>query len=348
MEELRPTDEEGDRRESRLRELGWLGSGALLALCVSLIEGSRSDVHAPALPSPGPVAAWAVDRDAQELCGLDEDLVLARSVRIGRPLAVRACSDGGAWVLRSTSGGPSAPCRLDRIRVDGSIAAEIDLGACGAMAALDSGGVLVVEKKAASGGTDRLLRCDGRGEREIVLEAAELTCVMDSRTWLLAGTSRGEVLRSRSESGVASLERAILEGSVVDLAPGPTAESAWVLFGEGGTTIGLFGPDLTLRWSAPTGLRSAHLAPVEGEERVWIADVERPVVRRFGPTGVLELDRADLPLPGLDRVVPWARGDALLVTPGAILRVDRRGRMRPGQGGFDYLTDLARTPSAPR
>jgi hypothetical protein len=348
VEELSSTGPADGRRESSLRELGWLGTGALIALGVSLIDGSKGEARAPVLAPPGAVEVWAVDRDGQELCGLDADLVLARSVRLGSPLAVRSCRGGGAWVLRASSGTAAGPRRLARIGADGSIAAEIELGACAAFAPLDQGGVLVVERGTGSGIADRLLRCDENGGREIVFEAAGISCVIASRAGLLAGTSRGEILRSGSVSPDAAVERATLAGAIVDLAPGPTAGSAWVLFGERGSTLGLLGSELALLWSTPTGLRSAHVAPVEGEERVWIADVERPTVRRFGPAGALELDRSDLPLPGLDRVVAWTKGGALLVSPGAILRVDRRGRMMPGQGGFDDLKDLARAPSMPR
>ena len=54
------------------------------------------------------------------------------------------------------------------------------------------------------------------------------------------------------------------------------------------------------------------------------------------------IDRADLPLDGLDRALGLERGGALLVAPGAILRLDARGATVPGQGGFAELSDLCR------
>jgi hypothetical protein len=102
----------------------------------------------------------------------------------------------------------------------------------------------------------------------------------------------------------------------------------------------LLAPDLSVRWAANLPRRAAHLAPVPGEERVWIANTESPCVLRYGPGGALELDRCGLPLPGLDRAVAWRDGLAVAAV-GAILRLDGLGNLKPGQGGFVALSDLA-------
>jgi hypothetical protein len=347
-EDVRHPGGEGDARDRWIRALGSLGVGVLLALGVSLIQGLRGEATHGDLEPAGPVAWWAVDRDAQELCGLDEELRLTRRVHMGWPLAVRSRRDGGAWVLRSSLGKALQPCRLDRIRADGSTAIEIDLGPSGAFALLDAGDALVVEKGTGRDGADKLLRCEDDGAKRVLLEAADISCVADTRAFVLAGTARSEILRFRSPPDNSQVERVALDGALVDLAPGPDPGTAWLLLDQGGARLALLGPDLALRWTTPTGLRCVHVAPVEGEERVWIGDTERPLVRRFGPGGALELDQADLPLAGFDRVVAWEEGSVLLVAPGAILRLDRRGRMMPGQGGFDYLTDLERAHVTPK
>lgn len=346
MEEIRPSGADSDPREHRAEPargvLGGLGAGALLALAASLIGGPRSESDERALRPVGPVAAWAVDRDAQELVGLDADLLLARRVPLDWPISVRALRDGGAWVLRSSQGAPADPSVLDRIRADGSIGAEIDLGACTALALLASGDAVVVEKRTGSGGADRLVRCGEGGRTQILLEAPDLACAAETRSGLLAGTRRGEILRVAPDPLVGPIPRRLLEGGIVDLAPGPEPDEAWVLFGEGGARVGLLDAALELRWSVSTGFRSSCAGPIRGEERIWIADVERPVVRRFGPGGTIELDCGNLPVPGAERIVAWTDGGALLASPGAILRLDRRGRLLPGQGGFDGLVDLDR------
>ena len=97
-----------------------------------------------------------------------------------------------------------------------------------------------------------------------------------------------------------------------------------------------------IRWAAGVGYASAHLGAVPDEERVWVADTGSARVRRFGPAGVVEIDRQDLPAAALDRTVAWRNGGALLLTPGAILHVDAAGTLAPGQGGFAWLSDAAR------
>ena len=102
------------------------------------------------------------------------------------------------------------------------------------------------------------------------------------------------------------------------------------------------GPELELRWQVQLPIAAQHLGAPPGEERVWLADTSSPRVLRYGPGGALELDRAALPLSGLERALPWIDGAVLLAAPGAILHVDARGHLAPGQGGFNYLSALAR------
>ena len=114
-----------------------------------------------------------------------------------------------------------------------------------------------------------------------------------------------------------------------------------MLDGTGDGWLYLLDGSLATAWRERTALQALHLAPVAGEERVWLASSTQPMVRRYGPKGRLELERGNLPLGGLDRALAWR--DGLLATaPGAILRLDAAGNLAPGQGGFAFLVDLCR------
>jgi hypothetical protein len=319
-----------------------------LAVGAALIQRSMLGRSSPGPPRPGPVVLWTTDRDAHRVYGLDADLLVARRVELDWPLEVESCRDGGAWVLRSGDGTPTGSCRLDRIADDGSVAFEVAVGRCTDLAALEARFALVIEKGSGANGVDRLLRLGDEGGQRVLFETSDLSCVADSRAAVAVGTERGEVVRLDPRVEGAVLDRVHLGGRVLDLAPGPSPGSLWVLVDEGGARLHLLGPDLALCWAVDVGLAAGHLAPIEGEERVWLADTLRPVVRRFGPGGVLEVERTDLPLAGLDRAVAWSGGGVLLAAPGAILHLDRGGRLRPGQGGFDFLVDLDRAPGSVR
>ena len=140
-------------------------------------------------------------------------------------------------------------------------------------------------------------------------------------------------------------------------ADAPVADGWWCLDVTQGGRLVRLGPDLSERWSVAVAIQPLHLVPVPGEERVWLASATQPHARRYGPGGQLELDLEDLPLSGLDRGLAWgvrpaspgrrgprASGGVLLVAPGALLHLDAAGQLAPGQGGFDYLVDVAGRP----
>jgi hypothetical protein len=141
-------------------------------------------------------------------------------------------------------------------------------------------------------------------------------------------------------AGGGLVAEARLGGSIADLAAGPEPGSVWALDAAGPVRLLLLAPDLTLRWQAVLPHPAAHVAPVPGEERAWISALDEPCVLRYGPGGSLELERCGLPLGGLDRALTL-EGGLLLAVGGAVLRIDARGALQPGQGGFALLTDLA-------
>ncbi|MBL8859104.1 MAG: hypothetical protein JNL28_11395 [Planctomycetes bacterium] len=320
-------------RSSLARQLGWFGGGVALAVVLALTR----DMQAAPAP-PGDTVLWAVDRDAHRLYGLDRDLLIGRSVPVQRPLDVEATADGGTWVLRSEDGTSNSTMRLNRHDPRGALITELYLERVRDLDIFERMDALVLEHV---NGSVRLARVREEGSLFPLLVRADLACVSGSSGSILCGTDTGRILRLDPVSGAVSMD-VPLEGPISDIAPGPTPGSAWALDTRGLGRLYLLAPDLSIRWASGVGFACAHVAPVPGEERVWIADLNSPRVRRIGPAGVVELDRQSLPLGGLDRVIPWRDGGALALAPGAILHVAMNGNLAPGQGGFAWLSDAAR------
>jgi hypothetical protein len=323
-------------RARPLRVAGFLGAGALCALALGAIRAAG----AGSAPASTAVALWATDRDAGALYTLDADLMVTRTIACGWPLQASACRDGGAWVLRSGNGTPNFGGRLDRRSAEGELITEVTLGTCTDLDVNERDEALVIESKASSH-PDRALRIRLEGSLFPLLEMNGLTCVAPSHASVALGTASGEVLRVDPLGSGAILAQTHLGGRIGDIARGPDEESLWVLDVSGSRRLYLLDADLSVRWSVPVGLRALHFAPVPNEERVWLADTVEPRVRRFGPSGWLELDVVGLPLAGMDRTAAWLHGGVLCAAPGAIIHLDAGGHLQPGQGGFDYLTDLA-------
>jgi len=82
------------------------------------------------------------------------------------------------------------------------------------------------------------------------------------------------------------------------------------------------------------------LAPCPERGGVWLVNPRGEAVR-FDAAGRVRA-RGASPLPGVEGCVATEEGGVLLALPGAIVRLDFRGRPCPGQGGFDFLVALAR------
>lgn len=322
----------GDRGLGAGLALAAAGLGVLGA-CLAAFAGAEP----PPVP-PGATVAWVADRDASRVFGLDADLLLARRIAVDWPLDVEPAHDGGLWVLRSAAGTSTSTHRLDRFDADGALVTELWLERATDLDVLAGGEqALVVEERA--GSPSRLIRVRTEGGLFPLLEQAGLVCAAGERDAALVGTSTGEVLRVHAVTG-AVLARARVGLRIADLAPGPAPGTAWALDDAANGRVILLEADLGVRWSRALSRPAAHLAPVRGEERVWLANTLEPCVVRFGPGGLLELERCGLPLPGLDRALAW-RGGAIVTAVGAILRLDAQGNLRPGQGGFEFAVDVA-------
>lgn len=326
-----PTVGEQPRRSGAGAALFSAGLGAL-AVCLAAFAAAE-----PPLVPPGDVAVWAADRDASRVYGLDSELRLARRIAVDFPLDVEPAHDGGLWVLRAETGISTATHRLDRFDADGTLVTELWIERALDLDVLAAGEqALVVEQRTDS--IPRLVRVRTEGSVFPLLERPGLRSVVGERESVVVGTTDGVVLRVDAESGVVHADLRV-GGSLADLARGPASGEVWVLDDRDGRIL-LLDANLAVRWSTALARPAAHVAGVRGVERAWVAGTMQPCVTRFGPGGTTELDRCGLPLGGFDRALAWRDG-VLVIAAGAILRLDHDGQLRPGQGGFDFLVDLA-------
>lgn len=316
-----------------------LSHGAPLALGAGLALAWRAGPKLAADFEPGPPTTWVADRDAQALVGLDDELFEARRIELASPVEVELAQDGGLWAVSASESHPLGRHDLVRYAVDGARSAALTFGPVYDLDRLGPD-ALVVERQGALG---RVVRVTLAGEVLAVAELANARCASGSGSRAVVGTDDGEVwLFDAAHQPPRVLARRELAGPIGDLRPGPTPGTWWALDVGGVARLSLLEPTLATRWTVEVGLHALHIAPARGVERVWVADTTQPVVRRYGPGGALELDLHDLPHSGLDRGVALEEGGVLLVAPGAVLRLDERGELQPGQGGFDFLVDLAR------
>ena len=323
-----------DAPPSRRAALGLFGVGAAVAWW----GGSRDGYGA----SDGAPAFWVSDRAAHRVWSLDRRLLLQRSVELRSPVEVASAEAGGVWVTSQLEDWPLGAHRLVRLDADGERLAEFHAGALQDLDAL-GGGVITIEWNRPSNADDRVLYVDARGWPTTLFEAPDLSCVAAGRNGeLLVGTRVGELFLLRMSSGAADLlAQRQVGGEIADLALGPEPGAWWVLDAHSPARLILLDSDLSERWSVVHQLSASHLVPVPDRERVWIADGSEPVVRRYGAGGTLELHRSRLPLGGLGRGLALPGGEVLLVAPGALLHLDERGELLPGQGGFAFLVGVA-------
>jgi hypothetical protein len=342
MAVLRAVDPIEEERPPWPSRAAALGAGALLALALSLARSALNVGNRGRLPPPGEPAWWIADRDADAVYALDRERILARSVAIPRPVAVRATADGGAWVVRSTTATERGGRNLLRIRADGTTAEEIPLGGHPVLAAPEGGEALVIEDGARSEDPRRLVRCGEGGRRRILLEETGLVCAIGVGDTLFAGSSSGEILRFDAEDALAKIERVRLEGPIFALANAGRG-SIYVLRGGDGARLARLEPDLSVAWSVPCGSHRAELAATPDGD-VWIVDADAQFLRKFDRAGKLGLERPFPPVGAISAIAASESGGVVLATPGALLVFDEKGNARPGQGGFAFVVDVDRMP----
>lgn len=330
----------GTGRVRGLRVAAAFGAGALACVLATLLGAAPLRLTS----SPPPVRTWAADRDAHRVYGLDADLVVQRVVDAGWPLAVEARDDGGLWVLRS--GGPSSTfgARLTSFDAAGAEENETYLHSANELALHGGRAALVIDHGAAQG-RDRLWSFEPDGTGTVLLEDAQLACAVSAGRDVLVAWSTGLVARVAPDgSGKRLAERvhtAAWSALAFEPAPSGADGAIFALDASGARRLCALAPDLALKWSVTLGIDARSLAVVPREERVWVADSAGARVRRYGPGGQLDFER-NVPVFAPDRPLALPGGGALFAAPGAIVRLDAQGRVRAGQGGFTWLSDLAR------
>ena len=305
--------------------------GGALAILLAVARGGEEP------STPGRVQVWVSDRDGQALIGLDRDLLVAARVEVPWPTEIEACEGGGVWAVSAREGDPLGAHDLLRLLPDGGLGAPIEVGPVIHLATVGVD-ALVTERE--EDGATRVRRFAPDGMASLVAELPDALCASGVGERVIVGTARGAVLAFGRGAPAGSQ----LGGAICDVAPGPSAGAWWVLERKHGGPGRLLLLDAELRtlWSVSCELEASHLAPVAGQERIWLVDAARPLACRFGPGGVLELACGPLPQAGLGRAAALDDGGLLVAAPGALLHLDARGRLVPGQGGFDFLTDVAR------
>jgi len=286
-------------------------------------------------------AWWIADRDAHQLVGLDRDLHVAARRELRWPVLLAARADGGTWVARALEDGPRGAHELACFDASARLRARFAASPVHALCAPD--GEVLYALSEEPGAPAQLLRVElEAGPRALAPFAGARWLCARSAGELVIGASDGR-LWSVDGAGVVHAEQQ-LGAELAALAPGPREGTCWVLERAPDARLWLLGARLEPLRVRRTGLTGGELAAERGSERVWVADARRKHVRRFGPAGQLELDRTDVPLAGITAGAALRGGGALWLAPGALLRVDARGELAPGQGGFGHAHDLARVP----
>lgn len=309
--------------------VGWacVAGGMLLSLGVLLVQ----DLTLASVPPPGAGALWVADRDAGSLYEVDEELFLVRRVPCPWPLDLERAADGGLFVLRSGNAGPHFGQRLSVFNAEGVLQSETWLENCLDLDTREGRCALLVQPLE-SGNRARVLAVDRDGRLDVLGEGDGWRAVHGWRGGVLVGSAAGRV-EWLGGDGVT------LPGSIVDIASGAGALYAL----ECGTRACVTRLDANLQpqWRHELDFAAAHLA-VGGQGEVWVAASGSPRARCIDSAGNTRWERTDLPLLGLDRALGGADGSVLLTAPGAVLRLDSTGKTLPGQGGFQFVSDLCR------
>ncbi len=271
---------------------------------------------------------------------LDPDLLPAVSLPVRSPRLVAGRSDGGAWVVAGDHREPGAG-EILRVDAGGKVVWRAPIGPVLDLDVLGGDEAVLIEE-GDEGVSVVLLELRGRRRELLRLDDARCLAATDRR--VLVGRSNGVVL-VRGSRDPAVLDWGLSRCAIGQVARGPRAGTWWALEGGERSTLHLLGPDLEPRWSTACHLRAPRMAPVPGREAVWVADGESPLVRRFGPGGILDREVSDLPLLGLGAGLAADGGGVLWCAPGAILRLDARGELVATRGGYRLLSDLDAVPS---
>jgi hypothetical protein len=287
----------------------------------------------------GPARFLVADRDASDVVALDPDLLVVRRIAVERPIEIEARADGGFWSISAPASAALGPHLLRRYSGAGTLVRELAIGVPFDLASLDGDAAITVELT--SGATRDVGVYDASGSRVRVAGGERAFCAAGRGGEIAVGGEDGSIEVWPIAPAGAPLAARALGGWIADVAPGPRRGTWWVLDAAGAGRILLLDRGLATLWERPSTVRALHLAPVPATERVWLADATEPFAARFGAAGALELGPLATPARGLDRALGLASGGAILVAPGALIRLGPQGQLLPGQGGFDFAVDAA-------
>ena len=318
---------------------------ALIALALGALLEGCFEARFVSLPGRRPVAWWVADRSAHRVLGLDADLLSTAEIRVDWPLEVEVAPSGKLAILRAVKGRETADRELLQLQeIDGRVL-RTRMGAAHSLRALGPRGWVCIESN------ERLLHIDSDGLSRCLAGMRSLAHLAVGSERLLMGSSSGALrLLEWDEVGVRGLCTRSLGGALRALATGPGPGEWWALVGAEQSRLVHLGSDLHSLWEQTTDVSATFVAAARGSAHVWLADHERPWTLELGadperwPTRRLPLrgdSRIRLPAIGFEAGAALPGGGALLLCPGALLRLDERGRLRPGQGGMTYAVDLA-------
>ncbi len=315
-----------------------------------------------------PVAMWVADRDTQALWGLDAVLCVQTRVALSSwPTHAVSDAAGGAWVACAERG-PGGSYRWLHVDADGRAqrGPARSFEAIRSVVADGQGGVLLwsgVDRVAlwaidARGAAARLLSADSEHGFEHGFEPGAMAT--DGEARILVGSASGALeLFDRDGRRLAS-RSSLLDGdpaaagsptaAVVDVAR--RGSCGWWALTEEGRLVAL-DDELRVRWTRDTPLETPRLALPAAcraalcdpapespcDNVVWVGGRKHALA--YDCEGALRAASGELPVVDLEqRGIAW-QGGALFASQGALVRLDERGALAPGQGGFEYVVALA-------
>jgi len=321
------------------RARSWSGALALAA-------GAALALGPPWLPSPGGnreagEPRWVVaDRDARRIVLLDDDLLVVERREVPWPTHVRAAPGGALWIVSATLGHPRAGHELlltDRVGRSQAVwevppVLDLEVERTGRAWILDrppSGSLQV--RAFAPGKAPACFSVPDRARAIAMGDGSVLVAAGDEGLGVLDPAS-GDWRLAWHEEGCCVLEVAAHGGP-----------RAWLLVREG-----LDGSERVVELDgvlATAGnVRSPGSALVSASQgvqaAVWSVGATGDWARRLDPRE--GRSSAVVRLPALGAVAAFTEldGGLLVAAGGALLRLDRSGRVLPGQGGFARLVDL--------
>jgi len=333
----------------------WVLCVPALAWCWMSLLGPISQAR-----EVGEPVVWVADRDRSRIYGLDADMILSQRREVGWPLRVVARSDGGLWVARSGNATPDFGARLTLLLPETGgpgvqpsgwqEAGELWLDAFVDCALAPDDSLWCLERSV--DGSTRLLHVRSDVTTECLLQGQFLH-VRVTRAGVWCVTADQRLLHVSFQGAV---QGAISWGRpIVDLVPEGTAHHGmWVLLGGEQHALTCVQANLTALWWRELPVRATELAldPDVGGGLDgcggWLLDPRGGTLLRVtqgaGATPEVTLavvtPQVALAAPRLLLAMPGAV--AVVASPGGLLRYDHAGQILPGQGGFGWISSLAR------